>query len=85
MMKIEKQVSVSAMTTDGKKMFEGNTYVFTAYDKCLCGIYRGFAKKGALVFEGVIESTKVTFNVHPKAISSIYEIEPVKYNQDLPF
>lgn len=83
-MKIEKNVSVSAVTTNGEKMVEGCTYVFNAYGNCLCGVYKGFAKKGALIFEGVISNTNVTFNVAPKAISEIYPAV-IDSNDDVPF
>lgn len=83
-MKINKTVSVNAITTDGEKMLVDHTYVFNAYGNCLCGVYKGFAKKGALIFEGVISGTNVTFNVHPKAISDIYEAI-IDSKQDIPF
>lgn len=83
-MKIEKTVSVEAITSDGETMLVGHDYIFNAYGNCLCGTYEGFAKKGALIFKSVISGTDVTFNVSPKAISEIYEAI-VDSRQNIPF
>lgn len=72
-MEIVKELVIKPMTTDGKQMETGKKYVFIAQGKTIVGIFAGYAKKGALIFKNEICGAKVSFNVLPKSISTIYE------------
>ena len=80
-MEIKKEITVNPMTTDGKVLECGDKVIFTAEDKCFAGIYKGISKRGAVMFDGVIAGTEVTFNVLPRSIMTIYKAE-IKVEED---
>ena len=75
-MEVRKETKVSAITTDGKEMELGKTYVFEVSEgKCYAGGFNGFTEKGALKFASCLNDFLVTFNIMPTSILSIYEAE----------
>lgn len=70
-MKINKEMKISVLTTDGKEMDEGLTYVFTADNRSYVGIYQGVSKKGALRFKDVL--VDAGFTVMPGRIEKCFE------------
>ena len=73
---VKKETTVNAITSDGEVMVTGKTYIFeVAEGKCLCGIYQGIGRKGALQFLSAINSVDVRFNVMPGSVNAIYEAE----------
>ena len=73
-MKIEKEVVVKPMTTDGLELQIGDKCLFNAWGRCHTGIYKGIASKGAVMFEGMISEAPVTFNVMPSSIDYIKKV-----------
>ena len=74
-MKIEKEVVVRLLTTDGQELKEGDEVIFNAIGKCFIGIYRGITKKGSIIFDGVIQEEPVRFNIMPKSITTIEKLK----------
>ena len=71
-MEIKKVTQQIVETTDGKEIHIVDVVVFNTTGGCFVGTYQGISKKGALMFDGVISNSIVTFNVMPKSISAIY-------------
>jgi predicted nucleotide-binding protein (sugar kinase/HSP70/actin superfamily) len=71
-MEIKKITQQIVETTDGKEIHIDDVVVFNTTGGCFVGTYQGISKKGALMFDGVIANSLVTFNVMPKSISAIY-------------
>lgn len=71
-MEIKKITQQIVETTDGKEIHIDDVVVFNTTGGCFVGTYQGISKKGALMLDGVIANSLVTFNVMPKSISAIY-------------
>lgn len=85
-MKVQKITKVSAYTTDNREMVIGKEYVFEIAEyKCLCGIYQGISRKGALKFLSLIRSVEVQFNIMPNSIENIFEanieVQPIPFTE----
>jgi hypothetical protein len=80
-MEIKKAITFNPITTDGKILEYGDSVVFNAEGRCFAGIYRGISNRGAVMFDGVIAGTEVTFNVLPRSIMTIYKAE-IKVEED---
>lgn len=75
-MQIKKETIISAVTTDGRTMEIGKTYAFDIDEgRCLIGVYQGLTKRGALSFESIVSGAIITFNIMPKCIKDIKEVE----------
>lgn len=74
-MKIEKEVVIRLLTTDGHELKEGDKVIFNAIGKCFIGTYKGITKKGAVIFDGVIQEEPVRFNIMPKSITTIEKLK----------
>ena len=75
-MQIKKELVISAVDDNGQALVEGKTYLFDIEEgKSLCGKYVGITKRGALSFESLLSSILVAFNVMPKSILTIKEVE----------
>ena len=74
-MELKKETTVSALTTDGRKIEPGDTVVFNFDNRCCTGVYLGLSDKSVLRFRGKIAGTDVTFNVMPRSIKEIYLAE----------
>ena len=71
-MEIKKITQQIVETTDGKEIHIGDVTVFNTSCGCFAGSFQGISKKGALMFDGVIANSPVTFNVMPKSITTIF-------------
>ncbi len=74
-MKIEKELVVKPMTTDGEELHIGDKCVFNAGGRCFTGVFKGITKHGAISFEGLILEEPAQFNVMPNTISYIKLVE----------
>ena len=72
-MEIRRTITSDAITSDNQVMQTGKTYIFDTSAGCLVGIYKGLTPKRALMFDGLLGNTPVTFNVMPTSIFAIYE------------
>ena len=72
-MEIKKEITVNPMTTDGEVLAYGDEVIFNAEGRCFAGVYKGISSRGAVMFEGVICSEIVMFNVMPKSIVEIFK------------
>lgn len=70
-MKIEREVVVKPMTTNGEELKVGDKCIFNAGGKCFTGVFKGITKHGAISFDGMISEAPVQFNVMPNTISYI--------------
>lgn len=72
-MQLRKITTIEAVTTDGKTMVDGMSYIIVISDRSLCGIYRGITKKGALMFDVPVRSENIRFNIMPNSVKKIFE------------
>jgi hypothetical protein len=71
-MKINREVVTTVFDSEGNVINIGDRCVFNIKEgKCLTGVFKGFSKHNALIFEGVIKEAPVTFNVMPNSIALI--------------
>ena len=75
-MNLKKQVIVEAITTDGKPMEIGKTYVFNLGGRDHVGVYDGLGYRQMLRMKNVIPGCDdVVFNITPKSVQAIYEAD----------
>lgn len=72
-MKLNKVTTIEALTTDDKVMQAGTEYLIIIADKSLCGTFKGFSKKGALMFAIPLSGEDTVFNIMPSSIKKIFE------------
>lgn len=60
-------------TTDGKRMVEGSTYIFIVGGKEFVGTYLGFAPRGMMEFESIVNKDKMSYKLF--SIDKIFEVE----------
>lgn len=71
-MKIEKVTEVFFRSTDGKVINDGDKVVFEDNNgKCCCGIWRGFATRGAVRIDSLIREDSPTI-IMPNSIKRIF-------------
>ena len=75
-MNLQKQVIVEAITTDGKPMEIGKTYVFNLGGRDHVGVYDGLGWRQMLRMKNVLPGREeIVFNITPKSVQSIYEAD----------